>query len=238
MNTCVVDECGRSTRYKLYCDMHQQRMSRHGTTDAPAKRTRSHCKVEGCPSLAVAHCYCNKHLKRWRSYGDPLVRYQGGTVARPVSERFFDHFTPAADGCWEWQSTISVYGYGVISDKVGTRWVQHKAHRLSYEIHKGPIPEGLQICHTCDNRKCVNPDHLYAGTVQDNGRDKRVRNRIKGHRHPQAKLNPEQVVRILALYAEGGRTQAQIGQMFGVGQSQVSKIIRGDSGHSVLLAAN
>ena len=69
--------------------------------------------------------------------------------------------------CWEWKGSIHSRGYGKFrySDKT------YKAHRVSYELYVGNIEEGLMICHKCHNKKCVNPNHLYAGTAQDNAND-------------------------------------------------------------------
>jgi hypothetical protein len=70
--------------------------------------------------------------------------------------------------CWEWQASVNNIGYGFIRDEGKMR----TAHRVSYEQHIGPIPLGKQVLHTCDNPKCVNPNHLWIGTIKDNMQDK------------------------------------------------------------------
>lgn len=167
--------------------MHYQRLRAHGSTNAPAKREPMRCSVANCGSAAVARGFCNMHWKRWRTHGDPLVRYQGGGSHTPVRARFFEHVRPGgSDECWNWQGTISAYGYGVIAERVDRRFIQHKAPRLAYEIYRGPIPDGAMICHTCDNRVCVNPAHLYAGTAADNSSD-------RWSKEPVPRPNPELV---------------------------------------------
>ena len=81
--------------------------------------------------------------------------------------RFFSRFERAANGCWEWRARISPRGYGIIS----LRGRGFRAHRLSYWIHRQVDPGEAFVCHACDNRKCVNPDHLWLGDAMANARD-------------------------------------------------------------------
>lgn len=77
-------------------------------------------------------------------------------------------------GCWIWGASLS-RGYGLLSSPE----IIIRAHRFSYLHFKGPIPEGLHVCHSCDNKWCVNPDHLWIGTKLENEQDKKAKNRHK-----------------------------------------------------------
>jgi len=99
--------------------------------------------------------------------------------AAPRLNRFWKQVKKSPNDCWVFRGTPSkVYPKLVISGK------QISAHRFSYELRHGPIPDGLMVLHTCDCRSCVNPSHLYVGTHQDNMNDMKYRNRsASGDRH-------------------------------------------------------
>ena len=99
--------------------------------------------------------------------------HRGGNYQKSLKERFENSHEKgeSQSDCWIWAGTQNgppKKRYGVIRDN----YKQKKAHRVSYELHKGEIPDGLVVRHLCDNKLCVNPNHLELGTVSDNNRDK------------------------------------------------------------------
>lgn len=158
----------------------------------------------------------------------PSVRaYTVASLAR-ARERFCTKYCVAASGCWEWTGGFTRGGYGRFrmgSVADGTRG-QRRAHRVSWELFHGPIPNGYDVCHACDNPPCVNPDHLFLGTRKDNMVDMRRKGRAAANeRHPQAKLTDGQVAEIRAL--GGTMPQHKIGSLFGVDQRHISRILSG-----------
>lgn len=122
------------------------------------------CAVETCEKAVVARGWCSAHYTCWQRYGDPLH------VRATLEDRFFAKIAAGPNNCWIWTSVLRGNGYGAI--RVGSKFAL--AHRVSYEMHRGPIPAGLTIDHLCDETRCVNPDHLEpatgkANTLRSNG---------------------------------------------------------------------
>jgi hypothetical protein len=132
-------------------------------------------------------------------------------------------------GCWIWTASPGADGYGQFR-VFGT---MNRANRASYLLFKGPIPKGLHVLHNCpcgDNHQCVNPDHLYIGTNNDNVLDKIEKGRqLRGEQIGDSKLTPNDVEIIRHMYSNKHRfsvTQQSLADMFGVCQNQISEIVR------------
>ncbi len=129
-------------------------------------------------------------------------------------------------GCWVWQGWWrSKRGKGFYGG-VKINGISLFAHRISYEIYKGKIPDGMLCCHKCDNTKCVNPEHLFLGTQDDNMKDMankfRGTNGEKGHR---AKLTKNKVVEIRFAANMGNMLHKEIAKVFGVSTSTITRIV-------------
>lgn len=139
-------------------------------------------------------------------------------------DRFNAKITVDKTGCWLWTACLNGAGYGRI--RVNRKTL--KAHRVSYELHKGPIPDGLFVCHSCDVPSCVNPDHLWLGTSQDNVDDcVRKGRQTRGEKIAQSKLTESDVKQIRSLYPK--LSQYKLAAKFKVDQSAISDIITRES---------
>lgn len=124
--------------------------------------------------------------------------------------------------CWGWKRSTDKFGYAHIEvDRL-----EKYAHRISWEIHFGEIPEGMFVCHTCDNPSCTNPNHLFLGTYNDNIQDmiKKGRN-SRGEKRYNAKLTEKQVLKIRSLGNNSSKLHREIAEIYGISQSRVTEII-------------
>jgi hypothetical protein len=131
----------------------------------------------------------------------------------------------AEDSCWIWQGNVNGNGYGRFP--LGNTLIL--AHRLSYEMFVGPISAGMNICHSCDVRLCVNPMHLWEGTQSENLKDAFKKGRMhlptrRGEQNARAKLT-ESEVRSIRHMARKGITKAHLARVFSVSQSNVGDIV-------------
>lgn len=139
--------------------------------------------------------------------------------------RFWNNveFANGIEGCWLWKGKPTRTGYGRFG--VGGRNVM--AHRYSFELYSGRLGD-MFACHTCDNRLCVNPYHLFPGTHADNAADRVSKNRSAvafGEDNPNSKLSAENVREIRSRYAGGGVSQTELAKEFGVQQPAIWKIV-------------
>ncbi len=136
-------------------------------------------------------------------------------------ERFRKLFVEDANTeCWLWTGSTHKLGYGRFTPS-------HKklitAHRFAYEYFNGEIPAGLCVCHKCDIRGCVNPEHLFLGTQADNLRDASNKGRLKG----RPKITRDDAILIRKWHSAGGWTQRDLGAAFGLHQVTIGAIVRG-----------
>lgn len=152
-----------------------------------------------------------------------------------ISDRFWKNVdklgpeqphTPHLGRCWTWTGRTA-RGYGQIRVSFRPDRCIY-AHRLSWKLHFNILPKDLFVLHRCDNRKCVNPDHLFLGTHADNMADMAAKGRgVRPVLRPAAKLSLAQVENIKVLHA-GGLTQRSLAKQFGVSFQQISRICRGE----------
>lgn len=147
---------------------------------------------------------------------------------KPLADRFFAKVekTPT---CWIWKASVEAGGYGHIG--IGRRGEGMKrCHRVSWELHIGPVPANLCVLHRCDNRRCVNPEHLFLGTKKDNSRDMAAKGRqvfqlnpervARGERQGSAKLTEEQAREI----KNSDLRQYEVAKKYGVSLSTVNRL--------------
>lgn len=158
------------------------------------------------------------------------------TTPIPISVRFWSKVDMSGE-CWNWTGHTNNMGYGML----WTTARKQLAHRISWEMHNGSIPDGLYVCHRCDNPLCVRPAHLFLGTPADNSRDMAHKGRSALvdrdgiHRHPEhrprgenhyiAKLNWDQVRDIRRRFASGEQSCTELGNEYGVSRACIRAVV-------------
>lgn len=128
------------------------------------------------------------------------------------------------DGCWEWIGLVYPNGYG----RVRVNGCERLAHRASYVLHKGVIASGKLVMHTCDNRVCVNPNHLVIGAHKDNAQDMVSKRRCRyGETHHKKALTQAQVSEIRLRYARNDVSQTALAHEYGVSYVTIHQIVTG-----------
>lgn len=176
----------------------------------------------------LCSCGCGAECAKGR-------RFKSGHNRRgqTTEMKFWKYVQKSEDGCWLWIGARTGQGYGSLSVGYPER-IHVPAHRLSYELNVGPIPDGLWVLHACDNPPCVRPDHLFLGSCQDNVDDKCAKGRQAhaggwnpGEKHGMAKLT-EQIVRAMRHDRNVLKlSQPAIAMKYGVSLSQTNRIVRG-----------
>jgi hypothetical protein len=163
---------------------------------------------------------------RWWRYGDPLFRRPRRRKKKPMWDRFWSK-VDQTDDCWVWTSCRNPQGYGVFqvaNTSVAT------AHRVAWVLANGrAVPDGMFVCHSCDNPPCVRPDHLFIGTHIDNVADMLAKGRharVAGERHSQAKFTDREIQEVRVALAVG-ESVASVAARFGMSERYARRIRQG-----------
>lgn len=152
-------------------------------------------------------------------------------------QRIIDNSEPVPwSGCWIWMMSTNEKGYGrVYAGRADGR--QERAHRVSYRIFKGEIPEGMIVCHRCDVPSCVNPDHLFLGSLKDNTQDMLAKGRnvpMVGEMCGRAVLTEKQVREARRRYQAGDGSHRSLAEEYGVSKGAMCAVLTGRSWAHIL----
>lgn len=184
------------------------------------------CRDEGKTRIQTCE-YCGKDFRVFRSTWEKRnPRFCSNACSaenrkRPAEERFWN-MVEKTDSCWLWKSSKDNQSYGNFQVESG---VHTRPYRYSWELHRGPIPKGLFVCHNCpggDNPACVNPDHLFLGTHLDNMSDCAKKGRVAN-----TKFNPKEIIHIRELVFNEGKTRTEVAKLYSVSKSTIARIVKG-----------
>ena len=184
------------------------------------------CKEQDCVKPKKTAGYCNRHYLNYHRHGKPNGKWVKKHQHLSLKEKILlkSKLNPN-NGCLEWTGSIDKstgYGYVIFeSEKIGS-------HRAAFEVFKEQSIEGKQVLHKCDNRKCVNPDHLFLGTIQDNMKDKVSKGRqTRGSTFKTAKVNEKQVLVFRSL-KKSGFFNKELASLFQISVRHMARITSGD----------
>lgn len=171
-----------------------------------SERVAPLCKYDGCGKDATSHGWCGMHWSRIRRHGDP--GHERETLAERLARR---SERDSSTGCLLWTGAVKGKdGYGLTSWEGGDL-----AHRAAYTLAYGSIPTGALVCHRCDVPNCIEPTHLFLGSVADNNRDREKKGRgwvPRGEQHYRARLTEDDVRAIRQAYADGETIKSLAGR--------------------------
>ena len=171
--TCIGPQCVRPAKVKNLCNAHDLQMRRKGKLK-PLRIPKTGCDHPPCDRKHHAGGYCGTHYRQFVDYGktfDIGELYHQAKGGHETIEQFFWARVRKTDSCWEWTGSIlrGRLHYGWI-----TRYgYEQVAHRLSYQLHFGEIPDGMEVDHRCHNTICVNPKHLRLATASQNSMNRK-----------------------------------------------------------------
>lgn len=170
--TCSIDGCAKPHYARGWCRTHYSRWQRNGDPLLLRRTPQgSVCSVGNCQDEPHSKGMCSSHYKRRMRHGDPTAGRLSGSLETLFWAKVDKHgpvHSRLGTRCWIWTASKS-FGYGQFQAK--------RAHRLSYQLLKGSIPDDLPLDHLCHNRECVNPDHLRPATYKENNENRGVLNK-------------------------------------------------------------
>ncbi len=227
---CLVEGCDRTAKHRGYCQKHYARLKRQGKLENLPKKSGGICLAEGCDRVVTKHGgfgYCSKHYQRFKKHGDPNRADWKKLEGENFEEKLKLNSIEDENGCWIWQGAQNKSGYGSVNIGGGKT---AQAHRLAFKLWCGELPDEFFVCHHCDQPLCVNPNHLFLGTNQDNIDDKMYKGRAytgvhKGVLNAMSKLTNEQVKWIKYLCLKKGESQANVARLYEINKQTVNDIV-------------